>query len=87
MPFPSGRRTSISTTSGRDDATISTAAATVGASPTTSTPASKLKANSSASPRAAWSSTTSTRAAPSVSSAIGPMVPFAGQIPSGSGGR
>src|SRR5438067_482039 len=60
MPFPSGRRTSISTTSGRDSATEDRAAATVGARPTTSMSDSKLKANSSASPRAAWSSTTST---------------------------
>ena len=53
MPFPSGSRTSISTTSGFAAATISRAVLTVRARPTTSMPLSKLKANNSASPRAA----------------------------------
>ena len=51
----------MSTRSGSEAATISSARLTVGATPTTSMSASKPKAKVSASARGAWSSTTSTR--------------------------
>src|SRR5581483_79828 len=72
-PLPSGRRTSIRTTSGCSTSTSSSARAIEGATPTGSMPGSNPKAKSSASARVAESSTTRRRHGPGTPGPAAPL--------------